>query len=119
VKGIAPYLLIAVIVGCGVWLFVYQKSKPAKGATVAHLQPLACSSCEKYYAMEVGDLPTKCHYCGKPTAWHAAKCANCGAIVPIPVKTSFQGPTEPVPCPKCGKSRYGEVPFDEIQVIKP
>jgi len=117
VRGVAPYLLVAIIVGCGIWLFTYQRSKPQRGESIKHLKPLACTSCGKAYAKEEGDPPVRCHFCGKQTAWVAGKCAGCGKIVPVPTRIGFQGPAEPIKCPHCGKSKFLEVPPNEIERV--
>ena len=95
-----------VLLGCGLWLTYYYGTKPEKGETVAHMQPLACAACGAVYAAEAGEPPVECAKCRKKEAYRAVKCLSCKAIFPL-VRTSgsFSQPGG-TKCTKCGKSKY-------------
>lgn len=108
-KNLTPALLIAFILGCGLWLFYWNASKPAPGETVAHMQPLACASCGKAYADKVGDPPVECRFCGERAVWRAQKCAKCDAVFPMIRQGATEGAKrEGVACTKCGSTRFGD-----------
>ena len=110
-------VLAVIILGAGFRLLWFYISAPAPGETVKHLMPVACAACGKVYAAQVGEEPTKCKYCGKRTAWRAQKCFNtkCGTIFPL-VKdpATAREPGDRARCPKCGSTRTGEVPGNEV-----
>lgn len=110
---------IAVIIGSAAWLIYWNKSQPKPGETVPNLTPLYCTSCNKAYAMLAGDLPTKCHFCGKQTAYRARQCAKCKAIVPFTKTQGFsdKGQGEAEKCIKCGDKRLMEVPANAIEIL--
>jgi len=103
-KSITPIFLILIIIGCGVWLFMRNASKPAPGETVMHSAPLKCTACGKSWAGEIGEVPGKCPFCGEQTVWEALKCAKCGEIIPRITIPKF-GAT-PDKCPKCGGTHF-------------
>jgi len=115
VKSVTPIVLILVIIGCGVFLFLRSANKPAKGATVPHLQPLACMACGKIFQKMEGDLPAKCPFCGELAVYRAQECAKCGDIVPWPEGVGGNAPKGPS-C-TCGEKRFRD-PSDPSKLPK-
>ena len=103
-----------VLLGCGLWLSYYYGSKPKKGETVAHMQPLACAACGAVFAMEAGDPPVTCIKCGKKDAHLALKCRECKNIYPFVRTAENFGQPGSTKCNKCGKSKFTEVSPDDI-----
>lgn len=81
-KAIKPLALLVIIVACGVWLLMYQKSKPKPGKPVEHLAPVICTECGKSFVAMYSEGPIKCKFCGKKAAWEAWKCTTCGKLLP-------------------------------------
>jgi hypothetical protein len=115
-SGAAVTLLALVIVVAGVRLLWFYGSKPEAGEPVPHLMPVACEACGKAYVDTVGRQPTKCRFCGEMRAWRAQKCfaADCGVIFPIVQAEGESVVSDFSRCPKCGSSRVGRVPEDEV-----
>ena len=103
-----------VLLGCGLWLTFYYGTKPKKGETVAHMQPLACASCGAVFAMEAGEPPVTCIKCSKKDAHFAIKCLACKNIYPLVRTPESFGKPGSTKCPKCGKSKFTEVSPNDI-----
>lgn len=102
-KAAGTFALIAIILGCGVWMFYYQSSQPKPGEAVAHNAPLCCPDCKKSWVGEITGVPAKCKFCGKMTAWEAVQCRNekCKTVFAY-VKDNSQEKGKTPKCPKCG-----------------
>ncbi len=104
-KAVKPLALLALIVGCGVWLIYYQKNKPKPGQAVEHLAPIVCESCGKSFIAYYSEGPIKCKFCGEKAAWECLKCTKCGTLVPVKTKDhAFGGPS--MTCPKDGNTKF-------------
>lgn len=110
------YAIIAlvVIVGSIVWLASYYGSQPKPGETVLHKAPVACAACGRAYVGMISSEPAECVYCGEKAVWYARQCVKCGTIVPVVKGSSFPA-SEQLRCPKCGGTRFREVPPDAIK----
>jgi len=116
VRTVVAVVAALVIIGSAVWLFGYYRAQPKPGAVVPHKAPVACAACGKAYVTMLGDQPARCHYCGQQTLWRARACANpeCGAIIPV-VRDSSAAEAGPLRCPRCGGTRFKEVPPDGLE----
>lgn len=115
-KSAGTITLLAIILGCGVWLFYYQKSQPKAGDPVMHKAPLACPVCGKSWVGDITTEPAMCKFCKKPTAWTAMQCRNpkCKAIVPYVHDKPPEPGKPPLVCPKCNGTAFGQPPPDAL-----
>ena len=106
-------LILAAAAGRMLW---YYGEQPAAGEPIATRMPVACAECGQAYVAEVGRQPSKCHYCGKQSAWRAQQCRNpdCKTIFPMIRNEDNSLAEESRKCPKCGSERVGEVSPDDI-----
>ncbi|MBU0637340.1 MAG: hypothetical protein KKB50_00620 [Planctomycetes bacterium] len=113
---IGAALLIGVVLVAGLRLMLFYTGQPEQGTPIPHLMPVACSACGQIYADKIGKQPARCRYCGEVAVWRAMKChaEGCGAIFPLSQTESTRKESEMLRCPKCGSTRVGQVPADEI-----
>ncbi|MBI3760207.1 MAG: hypothetical protein HY269_10720 [Deltaproteobacteria bacterium] len=108
-KSAWTILLVAVIIGCGVWMTYYYKTQPVAGEPVLHKAPLCCTVCSKSWVGDISREPVDCKFCkGIKTAWGAMQCRNpkCGAIF----AWVHDKPTDLPECPKCKGKAAGQPP---------
>lgn len=110
-KNPLTYVLILVVLGCGVWMFYWNSSAPAPTEVAPHVAAVACTSCGKAWVQQVGRQPVPCKFCNQNTGWIAAKCSKCKKVFAMVEESPGKPKSE---CPKCGPTQLLELEPEDL-----